>query len=242
MDPGAIGADSIKVKIFRKNSNDSICLEAIKTLNYNKNCQVASSCCTLTNAELETKYMKVLDDAEIVDCELCLQMPIDSCTFIYINWGDNIDTIAIGDGTKHCHKYSNADNFEVLMELVRLDDIGDPCNETTITKEYQINECKKDCDISGIVVFNAITPNGDQVNEFLKINNIPQVCGNVDIEIYNRWGQKVWSENSYKNTWNGESNESKPLPDGTYYLIVTFPDTNDKEKQIKTFIDLRRDK
>ncbi|MBK8625362.1 MAG: gliding motility-associated C-terminal domain-containing protein [Saprospiraceae bacterium] len=238
---GSVGADSIKVKIIRKNIDGTICKEANKILKYNKKCPLVSACCNVTNTEIEMKYNQVLQDAVIIDCELCLQMPLDTCTIFYINWGDNIDTIGTGDGAKYCHKYSSTSKYIVSMEILRFNDIGDPCIETTITKEYDIKECKTECDMSSIEIFNAITPNGDQVNEFLKINKIPQVCGEADIEIYNRWGQKVWSEKAYKNTWNGESNQSKPLPDGTYYLIVSFPDTNDKDKEIKTFIDLRRD-
>ena len=168
-------------------------------------------------------------------------MPVDTCSLLYINWGDAVDTVGPSKGVEYCHKYQSTNQFDVVLEVLRVDQFGDPCIDTMVTKEYNINECEDECDLANIVIFNAITPNGDLVNEFLKINNIPQACGRVDIEIYNRWGQKVWSEKSYKNTWNGISNQSKSLPDGTYFLIVSFPDTEDKDKVIKTFIDVRRD-
>ena len=62
------------------------------------------------------------------------------------------------------------------------------------------------------------TPNGDGINDtwFLseKVNEYI-----YDVKIYNRWGQKIYSDSNYKNNWEGTSNNSL-IPEGTYYYEV----------------------
>lgn len=57
---------------------------------------------------------------------------------------------------------------------------------------------------------NIITPNGDNANEAFVIRNIdPQEWS---LEIFNRWGQRVFHAGRYDNNWAAEG-----LSDGTYY-------------------------
>ena len=83
---------------------------------------------------------------------------------------------------------------------------------------------------------------GDNLNEVLLIENY-QDCGRIDISVYNRWGQLVWQQSDYDNTWKGISQNGKPLPDGTYYLLLELPDVDERTQaiRIQTFIDIRRD-
>ena len=77
-----------------------------------------------------------------------------------------------------------------------------------------------------IVVFNAISPNGDQSNEMLHIAGIDKFPDN-QVVVLNRWGTEVYNVKGYTNAngWDG-SWRHKMLPDGTYfyYLIVNKPD------------------
>ena len=66
----------------------------------------------------------------------------------------------------------------------------------------------------------GISPNGDGVNEYLIIDGLQYLSENV-IRIYNRWGEEVYSSSPYQNDWNGKNNEGMPLPDGTYFYVVT---------------------
>jgi gliding motility-associated-like protein len=46
---------------------------------------------------------------------------------------------------------------------------------------------------------------------------------NVNIlNIYNRYGTKVYSKGQYKNEWIGQSNNGDILPDGTYFYEIEF--------------------
>ena len=54
----------------------------------------------------------------------------------------------------------------------------------------------------------------------LQIEQFP----NCIVEIYNRWGAKLYtSDPGYTNPWNGTYNNS-PLPVGTYYYIIDLGD------------------
>lgn len=65
---------------------------------------------------------------------------------------------------------------------------------------------------------NVFTPNNDGFyDKWVVING---TCTRVvKVEVFNRWGGLVYSNEQYNNTWDGTHN-GKPLPDGTYYYIV----------------------
>lgn len=84
------------------------------------------------------------------------------------------------------------------------------------------------------IVYNAISPNGDGKNEFLEIAGLKSYPNNK-IEIFNRWGDRVYKESQYNNK--DKRFEAKNLPDGTYYYIF---DKGNGEKFIKGFIIISR--
>ncbi|MGL2993678.1 DUF7507 domain-containing protein, partial [Flavobacterium sp. TSSA_36] len=93
-----------------------------------------------------------------------------------------------------------------------------------------------DCKVLGcgnIIVHNAFSPNGDNINDVFKIENIDDtICYPENtIEIYNRWGVLVFDTKNYdnnSNAFNGFSkgrttiSQSSGLPTGTYYYILTY--------------------
>jgi gliding motility-associated-like protein len=84
---------------------------------------------------------------------------------------------------------------------------------------------------------NGFTPNGDGFNDFYVIKGIQGYPEN-QINIFNRWGNLVFSVKGYTNNWDGISNDGNVLPDGTYFIVV---DLNKEGKDdIQGFIDLRR--
>jgi gliding motility-associated-like protein len=65
-----------------------------------------------------------------------------------------------------------------------------------------------------LVIPNLITPNGDDHNDVLEIRdtNEMEILPGASLEILNRWGDRVYENSSYKNTWNAPN-----LSDGVYY-------------------------
>ena len=73
---------------------------------------------------------------------------------------------------------------------------------------------------------NAFTPNGDGINDRWLITN-GNCLANAQVQIFNRYGAKVYEDKNYRNTWDG-TYKGSPLPDGTYYYVITFRLINNK--------------
>jgi gliding motility-associated-like protein len=68
------------------------------------------------------------------------------------------------------------------------------------------------------VIPNAFSPNGDGINDVWIIQYLDSYQG-ATVDIYNRYGQKVYNSIGYSNPWNGKYN-GKTLPVGTYYYVI----------------------
>lgn len=69
---------------------------------------------------------------------------------------------------------------------------------------------------SCIKVMNAFTPNGDGQNDQWLVTSSNSCVTRIEVNVYNRYGQLVYTHKNYSNNWDGKVN-GKPLPDGTYY-------------------------
>ena len=86
---------------------------------------------------------------------------------------------------------------------------------------------------SKLAVYNAVSPNEDGLNDFLKILNIGQYPNNI-VTIYTRWGDKVFEMTGYdniENKFDGQTNIGKGylLQPGTYYYVIEKGDGSDDE-------------
>jgi gliding motility-associated-like protein len=88
-----------------------------------------------------------------------------------------------------------------------------------------------------LLIYNAISPNGDGKNDTWHIPDIEQYPNNK-VQIFNRWGNLVYQQEGYTNAagWTGTWQEH-PLPDGTYYYVV---DLGDGRKLLKGAVVLVR--
>lgn len=94
-------------------------------------------------------------------------------------------------------------------------------NGLTNTSTFVIVASTEACQVK---FYNGITPNGDGHNDTWIIQNI-EIYPDNDVQIYNRWGTEVWSAHSYDNShvvWKGKDYTNEPLPDGTYFYLVTI--------------------
>ncbi len=63
------------------------------------------------------------------------------------------------------------------------------------------------------IIPNVFTPNGDGHNDNFAILNLEHYP-NSTLQVYTRWGRKVFESNNYRNEWNGADQA-----DGTYFFI-----------------------
>jgi gliding motility-associated-like protein len=84
-------------------------------------------------------------------------------------------------------------------------------------------------------IFNAFSPNSDEINDFFRINGL-QNYPDHKLIVFNRWGNRVFEANNYQNDWNGIWN-GKELPDGTYFYYL---DLGDGESPRSGYLQLNR--
>ncbi|WP_140466132.1 gliding motility-associated C-terminal domain-containing protein [Hymenobacter nivis] len=70
-----------------------------------------------------------------------------------------------------------------------------------------------------LAFYNIITPNGDNRNDRLVIDNVALYPGN-SLTIFNRWGREVYAATNYQNTW-GDAPDVAP---GKYYYLFKLAD------------------
>jgi len=84
------------------------------------------------------------------------------------------------------------------------------------------------------VFFNTFTPNGDSNNDFFYIGNLEKYPDNK-LEIYNRYGQLIFTKNKYENDWNG-TYLGQEVPSGTYFYIFDTKSAQGKYRGSVTII------
>ncbi|GIV29677.1 MAG: hypothetical protein KatS3mg028_0743 [Bacteroidia bacterium] len=107
---------------------------------------------------------------------------------------------------------------------------SNPVTSTTVTTTYTVivtdaNGCTNWDTVTvyvypEIVIPNGFSPNGDGKNDYWVIDNIQQFPDNT-VEIYNRWGELLYSVKGYKNDFDGKY-KGKDLPVGTYYYVINL--------------------
>ncbi|MEJ5055186.1 T9SS type B sorting domain-containing protein [Sphingobacterium sp. MYb382] len=100
------------------------------------------------------------------------------------------------------HGYVGEDDFTYRVK----DELGFWSNVATVTITVVAND---------LFIPNVFTPNGDGNNDNFVIIGI-EGFDRVGITIVNRWGNEVYRNENYDNTWNGRG-----LNEGTYYYIIT---------------------
>lgn len=102
--------------------------------------------------------------------------------------------------------------------------------------------------LDDIEVFNALSPNGDGIQDTLRIDGL-QNYPNNSIRIYNRWGVKVFGTQAYGtsgNVFDGTSlgrvtvNKDNQLPVGTYFYILEFEDDAGISRSMSGYIYINR--
>lgn len=95
------------------------------------------------------------------------------------------------------------------------------------------NPTETNTDSIEIIIPEGFSPDGDGIADTWEIKNLIDQYPSARVEIYNRWGNRVYSEVGYTNNWRGNSNQGGQgeLPSGTYYYNINFNDAHKKPAQ-----------
>lgn len=96
--------------------------------------------------------------------------------------------------------------------------------------------------IGDIVIYNAVSPNGDGKNDFFLIQHIDlfEDTRSNNVTIFNRWGDVVFEASNYDNTtrvFRGDNLNGNALPSGTYFYKIVF---NSGRAMQSGYLSLRR--
>ena len=107
-----------------------------------------------------------------------------------------------------------------------------------ITYEVCNELCPDNCEQAELVILlkdnpieciypNYISPNGDGHNDVFEIPCL-EFYTQSKINIYNRWGDKIFEKENYANDWDGTFN-GKPLPASTYFFVLDLGSDSDEK-------------
>jgi gliding motility-associated-like protein len=141
-----------------------------------------------------------------------------------IRWDFGVDSIDSDTSIieKPLYIYPTADTFTIVTTF------KGGCTLDTVSKRIVI----KDCNIidTSCVVFvpNIFTPNTDSFNDRFQCVS---VCKPIDfqLQIYNRWGQCVYSSTTLTDSWNGQMN-GVDCSEGVYVYTISYTFTDQIKK------------
>ncbi|GAB2819933.1 YCF48-related protein [Ferruginibacter profundus] len=90
-----------------------------------------------------------------------------------------------------------------------------------------------------IKIMDAFTPNGDGINDKWIVTSGGACTSQVMVNVFNRNGDLVYSNENYQNDWNG-TYKGKALPDATYYYVIRFKLITGNGLQLKGDVTILR--
>lgn len=164
---------------------------------------------------------------DLVSCNLGLtRAKFDFSSYANSIKIDTNDLVAFyeseNDAIAEINQIANTTNFEAVTTpktiWVRIENT-DGCFSLT---SFLLKS--RNCEI---IVYNAVSPNNDGLNDTFFIDGLRNIYVNFSLEVYNRWGRLIWTGNNNKPDWDGKAENSvgdSDSPGGTYYYILYLND------------------
>jgi gliding motility-associated-like protein len=187
------------------------------------------------------------------------QISVNITPLLSVNAGNTI-TIAAGTTTQlnatatAGADYTWSSNIAPisLSNINILNPLANPLQTTTylLTVKDVVGNCAAVSSSVQVVVIgtqncinirNAFTPNGDGINDIWLVydRDFCLAKDGASVQVFNRYGSKVYENNAYKNNWDGTYN-NKPLPDGTYYAVIVFTLVNGRKQYARNDVSIIR--
>ncbi len=129
-----------------------------------------------------------------------------------VTWSWHIDTLnTSGSGLTFTQIFNTPGTYPVVLTVTT----SDGCTHTFVYNQLVIP--------TEVFVPNVFSPNGDGHNDALEFTGV-EYFPNSWLLVYNRWGNLIYENRSYKNTWSPAKTDA---PEGTYFYILRV--SNGKE-------------
>ncbi len=159
---------------------------------------------------------------EITDMILTMSSTPETCW----NERNGTATVAVQNGNPpYSFTWDDNDNQQTATAMGLL-----PNSEYTVIVEDAIGclltesvfvEGNKNC----FFIATGITPNGDGVNDTWVLGGF-EYYPECKVNVFNRWGQLVFSSVGYSSPWDGKYN-GEPLPVADYYFTIDYSEEKD---------------
>ncbi len=159
----------------------------------------------LTINEIESNLIEEIDCFDQDFSSLETSVRGGTAPYEYL-WNTNETTSNISSLSPQTYQLSITDNNGCqLIEAIEVPTVLDSC------------------------LFNAFSPNGDNINDTWVIN--PSfLYENTEVVIYNRWGAKVYQSLGYKQAWDGKNSSGNLVKEGVYFYSIILKNGHDNIK------------
>ena len=89
--------------------------------------------------------------------------------------------------------------------------------------------------VGGLLIPEVITPNGDGKNDYFEIFAFKNI-GGIKLEVFNRWGNRVFYSENYQGNFEGKNNDGIELADDSYFYQIIIQN----ERTFKGYLLVKR--
>ncbi|WP_299228698.1 gliding motility-associated C-terminal domain-containing protein, partial [uncultured Psychroserpens sp.] len=176
---------------------------------------------------------------DAVDTTLCIEDDFEFDLFSLLSGSfdtDGIWTVTSGNATIDGSLFNPSSLLDSNGEFTEADlgdyvftyTVGGICpSETEVTITIDDECVVLPCGEGDVIISKAVTVNNDNINEFFTITGVEDCGFVIELQIFNRWGAKIYDNSDYQNDWNGVASRasigsSGYVPTGTYYYVINL--------------------
>jgi len=137
----------------------------------------------------------------------------------------------LGDGAttitqSPVHYYNEIGEYKIKLTVTNIAGCVDQYEQVVVINPFYIP--------------NAFTPNADGINDYFFDAGYVLDVNSYKINIFNRWGQRVYEGDNYNNFWNGYDKSGNKSPEGVYVYTIAVTTKGGKEHKFQGTVTLVR--
>ena len=170
---------------------------------------------------VEDAIIKCANEGYTLEVNIENSDQLNSLTYIW-----TLDGIDLQTGTENTYYLDEINEESGEFTVTVFDDITYCWSSTTINVDFYENSYCVDLP-------QGLSPNGDGFNDCLILDHLEDREDIDKIEVFNRYGTKIYELNEYVDQWCGSDQDGKVVPVGTYFYIIYF---NSSKEPITSWI------